>query len=131
MPKVTSDTNFRQNIYNKTNGFCAYCGCDISFNNFQIDHLIPKRRYKIIESSTLVRGTDELENLYPSCGSCNASKSDLSVNDFRQRVADRIDRLNSYSTEYQIAKRFGLVKEISDEVVFYFEKIQKCQESEQ
>jgi phosphoribosylformylglycinamidine (FGAM) synthase-like enzyme len=31
-------------VYNKYNGRCAYCGIEINYNNFNIDHINPIRR---------------------------------------------------------------------------------------
>ncbi len=122
--KKFSNRDFRLVVFNKCNGCCGYCGSVLEFDNFQIDHVEPKRRYPIREwNKHLTKGTDEQGNLLPSCQSCNASKSDLTLEDFRLRVTDRIKRLNDYSTEYQIAKRFGLITENIFPIVFYFEKI--------
>jgi len=123
----------RELVFNKCNGKCAYCGCELSLYGFQIDHIAPKRRYKVYGGdcySTRYEygegsGSDDVENLFPCCQSCNSSKSDLSLENFRERVIDRVDRLNKYSSEYQIAKRFGLIKEEKIDVEFYFEKLIK------
>jgi len=110
----------RKDVYDKTNGRCAYCGIEL-IGVFHLDHIEPKRRYKY--SNGLSSGSDEIYNLFPSCQSCNSSKSDLSVEDFRDRISDRIKRLNDYSTEYRIAKRFGLIEEMDKDIIFYFEKL--------
>jgi hypothetical protein len=57
----------------------------------------------------------------PSCISCNSSKSDLSIEEFRDRIYNRLVRLNNNSSEYIIAKRFGLVIEVENEIIFHFE----------
>ena len=122
----TKRMELKSRLYDKTNGRCAYCGCGLCSDNFQIDHVIPKRRgssYAYHTNHNKQRGTDDESNLMASCASCNASKSDLDLEDFRDRVLDRVKRLNQYSTEYNIAKRFGLVEEIKKPIVFYFEKI--------
>jgi len=31
----------RQNVYNKYNGHCAYCGCHINYKDMQVDHIVP------------------------------------------------------------------------------------------
>lgn len=43
---------------------CAYCG--IALDRFHEDHVVPLTK----------GGTDGIENILPSCGSCNHSKSD-------------------------------------------------------
>lgn len=108
-------------VFNKFNGRCAYCGDSLNIDCFHTDHIIPKRRYKYPNDGYEI-GSDSVENLFPSCSSCNSCKSDLSIEGFRYRIMDRLERLNEYSSEYRIAKRFGLITEFPDDVVFYFEK---------
>lgn len=113
----------RLRVLNKTNGRCAYCGCKLLPESFHLDHITPKRRYQNNHLSHLPKGSDEESNLLPCCQSCNSCKSDLSLEDFRERILDRIKRLNENFSEYRIAKSFGLVKETNMDVIFYFEKI--------
>lgn len=112
-------------ILNKFNAKCAYCGCDINGNNFHADHIVPKLSGLINKDiPRSKKGTDNIENLNPCCRSCNSSKSTLSVEGFRIRILDRVSRLNEFSSNYQIAKRFSLIKEDIKPVVFYFETLQ-------
>ena len=61
-------------VYDKTSGYCNYCGKKISLTNYgivgnhgawEIDHSKPKSK----------GGTDYLRNLVPACVSCNRDKS--------------------------------------------------------
>lgn len=111
-------------ILNKFNKRCAYCGCSIEYYGFHMDHIIPKLRgrpYKDIPYYE--KGSDDIENLFPACSSCNSSKSSMSLEQFRSHILDRLYRLNSSSSHYQIIKRFGLVEETKKEIIFYFETI--------
>lgn len=113
----------REQVFNKYSGRCAYCGCCIK-ESFQVDHLIPKRRgaNSIYHSNYgKPKGGDDITNLMPACASCNACKSDLDLEDFRERVEQRIKMLRNFS-EYRIAVRFGLIKEELSSVIFHFEK---------
>lgn len=119
---------FRSLLFQKCDGRCGYCGDIIEIHSFHIDHIIPKRRYKSYNGERyldgLVQGNDDISNLLPVCESCNCSKSDFTVDQFRQRIKDKLNILNRNSSEYRIAKRYGLILEISDlEIQFYFEKI--------
>lgn len=44
MTKKVSNGFIRQAVYAKYNGHCAYCGCEIDYNDMQVDHIEPKCR---------------------------------------------------------------------------------------
>ncbi len=46
----------REQVYQKYNGRCAYCGHEIAIKDMQVDHIIPKR----------LGGADSFENYNPS-----------------------------------------------------------------
>lgn len=116
----------RQRVYEKFGGRCAYCGCDCEYHSFHIDHITPKRRYKHNYKDHLPKGSDEESNLFPSCSSCNCVKSDMCIESFRDQIRSRLHVLNNSKsfTEYRLVKRYGLVFELDNPVVFYFETIQ-------
>lgn len=111
----------RLTVLGKFGSKCAYCGCDLRINNFHIDHIKPKNRNKNGFSYYEPDGLDHIDNLHPSCSSCNSSKLNMSIEQFREHILNRLYRLNRDSTHYQIAKRFGLVIETDKEIIFHFE----------
>lgn len=85
----------RQQVYNKFNGKCAYCGCDISLDNFTVDHIIPrlwawKQSYLQIAGRNEIKGTNDISNLNPSCRKCNVEKHRLSINDYKIKSGVKI-----------------------------------------
>jgi Zn-finger protein len=69
----------KSNIFFKTDGNCAYCGCSLDpFRNWEIEHVIPKSR----------GGTDDASNLVPACRRCNSIKSARSLDEFREHLND-------------------------------------------
>ena len=89
-----------------------------------IDHVIPLRRMdtdKELESYGITRGTDAIENLLPSCKSCNSIKGSLTIDNFRASIASSTDQLAKYTTKYHTALKYGLITETNKPVVFYFE----------
>jgi hypothetical protein len=55
----------RPKVFSKTNGVCHYCNKDLKVDNeWHIEHVWPKR----------FDGTNELNNLVPSCVDCNDDK---------------------------------------------------------
>ena len=65
----------RTKVLAKFSGKCAYCGKDITLKTMQVDHIIPKSK----------SGTDDMANLNPSCGACNAVKCSATIDEFRIR----------------------------------------------
>jgi len=120
----------RELIYSKYNGRCAYCGCELQ-KGWHVDELLPVRRnmkWNTAKTKYVHDGTYEhperltIENQMPSCPSCNINKHSMSLEDFRNLIKGFITSLNRDSTQYKIAKRYGLVTETNLNVVFYFER---------
>lgn len=112
----------RDLIFNKFRGYCAYCGCELKRSSFTVDHIKPYRRKASPEEiEEYGRGGNNIENLNPSCLSCNCSKSTFSIEKWRRELSLKHGRLLKQESSYRIINRFGLVK-ISNDVVFYFEK---------
>ena len=74
-------------IYDKTNGYCEYCGKKIAFKNYgvvgergawEVDHSNPKSR----------GGTDYLRNLFPACIDCNRDKGDRTGQSYRSTFSN-------------------------------------------
>lgn len=66
---------------------------------------------------------DNIDNLMPSCASCNINKHSESLESFRSMIKAYMKHLNDINTQYKIAKRYGLVTENDIEIVFYFETL--------
>lgn len=122
----------RQAIFDKSSGLCWYCGFELK-DGWHMDHFYPIKRSSIYWMSKDVKdslGADycdhpELDiesNKVPSCPSCNLLKSQLSIEEFRKRISGFIKSLNTHTNQYKFAKKYGLVKETDDTVVFWFEK---------
>jgi 5-methylcytosine-specific restriction endonuclease McrA len=111
----------RQAIWNKTNGKCWYCGCDLPEKGWHADHVDPVIR-NWWDGTECHPENENIDNLVPTCASCNIQKGNMSVEEFRERIAGFVHSLNSYHTQYAVAKRYGLVKETNSEVKFWFER---------
>ena len=60
----------RAEIWDKTNGRCSYCSLQTNpFRDFHIDHVVPFSQ----------GGSLNVDNLVPSCATCNISKHDCAV----------------------------------------------------
>lgn len=119
----------RQIVFDKYNGKCAYCGCEL-VKGWHADHVEPivrdskwnrdKGRFEQIGTCRKPEN-ETLENYNPACASCNIQKNSFTVEQFRSNIKQFVNSLNQYSTQYKFAKRYGLVIETDIEVKFYFE----------
>ena len=71
MGKISS--NKAVAVYNKTRGHCWYCGKELD-GDFQIDHANPRRN----------GGSDDIDNLLPSCKVCNSKKCGRTIEEYRE-----------------------------------------------
>ena len=81
---MSTDNNFRERIFQKTDGRCHLCRKQLSFSNYgkqggrgawEVEHSMPRVK----------GGTDHLNNLYPACISCNRSKGASSTSRAREK----------------------------------------------
>ncbi len=105
--------NERRAVYQKMNGRCAYCGCELSMKTMTVDHVIPLAHHG---------GKDNIDNMLPACRSCNHYKSTLTLEKFRAAVERFPAVLARDSVTYRNAVRFGVVKPAPHKVKFYFER---------
>lgn len=106
----------REQVYNKCNGHCAYCGCELKIKDMQIDH---------IQSLCWHDGTNEMSNLLPACRSCNHYKGTSTLENFRRNLERMPQVLMRDSVTYRIAARYRLVVPKEHKVKFYFEKYEE------
>jgi len=125
-------------IFNKYNGRCAYCG-ELLQKGWHVDELLPVKRgwkWKRDENNLIFYDENDnkikehymefperlnFANQMPSCPSCNINKHSMSLEGFRNLISGFINSLNRDSTQYKIAKRYGLIQETTKPIVFYFE----------
>jgi hypothetical protein len=109
----------RNKVYEKYNGQCAYCGTFMYYSDMQVDHIIPIRS----------GGTNDIDNLNPSCRYCNNYKRTMDIETFRiylkQMLNDKLHYLFKSKTKMNIAINTGVVKIEQWDGVFHFEAIKK------
>lgn len=103
----------RKQVYEKFNGHCAYCGCEITLKDMRADHVQP----------LYLGGVDDVSNLYPACRACNHYKSTFTVEKFRAVIEHAPETLMRDNATYRSIARFGLITHPEKPSVrFYFEK---------
>lgn len=123
----------RTRIWNKFYKKCAYCGVDLPLEKMQIDHLNPIFRNDSDErllKMGIIRGTNNYENLYPSCARCNRWKSTYTLEKFREEISMQITRLERDSSAFRMAKDFKLVKKNYKIPIFYFETVNENKDND-
>lgn len=114
-------------VLNRYGSKCAYCGIELTRETLCVDHFIPRRR-GVYPANVYHRdykkekGSNGIENLMPACGSCNSSKHDWTIDEWRFELNLRLQRLRKNSSEYRTALRFGMITENTTPITFYFEK---------
>lgn len=116
----------REQVYQKFQGHCAYCGCELEYKDMQVDHLVSIRgnEYrKIFIGSGLSDGEiNSIENYMPACRACNFYKGTYDLESFRDNLSTRLYRNLKKNFNYKLLIKYGLIKEDIHPVEFYFEK---------
>jgi len=108
----------RTKIFNMYDGHCAYCGCKIDINKFDVDHLKPVRE---IDGKMMNPELDNVFNMVPSCKSCNRRKGSLSLEYFRENIEAQVSQYRKYSSGFSLMERYAQIKATPHKVKFYFE----------
>lgn len=104
----------REEIYEKGKGHCCYCGTKIEYKDMQVDHMKPLKK----------GGSDTLKNMLPICRSCRHYKNKNDVEEFRKYLQGIPKKLERDSAQFEVGKRFGLIRETQEQVTFFFEEME-------
>ena len=121
----------REKLKQKYGGRCAYCGCELG-DKWHADHIEPIVRndwcHRVGMDKSYNRAPDYperdcIENMNPACAPCNIDKHSFSLEHWRDQMQKSNDVLMRDNATFRRAVRYGLVKLISEPIVFYFEKV--------
>jgi len=101
----------RKKVLQKYNNHCAYCGKILEYEDMQVDHIKPQH----------TGGTDNIENLNPSCRMCNHYKRGLSLDNYRNQLQTLHERLQKPYIN-RVGLDYGIIKIKPFDGIFYFEK---------
>lgn len=105
----------RLKVYNKFGGRCAYCGKEIEYKDMQVDHIKPKCQ----------GGTDNIDNLFPTCRLCNHYKRECSPQVYKEwKLSTLTDKLRKIYI-FRVAERYGMVDVKEWDRKFYYERQMK------
>ena len=114
----------REEVYNKYNGHCAYCGCKLEMKDMQVDHINSKHTAKCKGKEV----DNSLENLNPSCRQCNYYKGGSGIEGFRKKIAKDLSHTCTSSFQVRLAMKYGMIEYTPWDKKFYFEKVQEEKE---
>ncbi len=124
----------RMKVFNKYDGHCGYCGREIKYSEFQVDHIIPQARAHAFKGkktrqyyNAIGQTVHSFVNLMPSCRRCNHYKRTHSIEGFRT-LMKTIHRRLAKVYIFKVATDYGIVKVEPFDGVFYFEKVGMKQE---
>ena len=112
----------RMEVWRKYDGHCAYCGCEITLEEMQVDHMESIYRHEKEYIAGKAEYLDDIENYMPACRMCNFYKMTYTPEQFRQRLQTMKERLEKQFI-YRLAKKYGIVLEQEKEITFYFETV--------
>lgn len=114
----------RQRVFDKFNGHCAYCGCELTMKSMQVDHLYPVYVSHCWDHKP---EDNSLENLMPACRQCNFYKGSAKLEWFRIQLKTLISRVK-LPYVYRLAEKYGMVEEKQWDGKFYFERIKQVED---
>ncbi len=111
-----SKAKIRAIVFDKCGGKCAYCGVDL-VKGWNVDHIKPQ----------IFGGTNDLENLNPSCKDCNNYKCHADLEGYRNQLHkmlnEKLEYLFKSKTKMQVAMNMGSIKHTLWDGKFYFERV--------
>ena len=130
----------RRQVYDKYNGHCAYCGCELEYKDMQVDHIVAVGRsyYDLDKEHNEILQTGDfnrISNLMPSCRKCNFYKDMDDIEGLRNKIKNILSRSCVNTFQAQLAIRYGIITHHEWNGKFYFEQCDeqnsKASEAEQ
>lgn len=109
-------------VYEKYRGHCAYCGCEIAYEDMQVDHI--QSVYANTDYQQLMTEDEiySMGNYMPSCRQCNFYKSTFGLETFRTRLTEVMLKNLQKEFNYKLALKYKLITENIKPIRFYFEE---------
>lgn len=118
MSRKTISKSMRRKVYEKFSGHCAYCGCELTMEAMQVDHMEPVYTLWYRKEE---RDLNVIENYMPACRQCNFYKGGMSLEHFRAELKTLMERVKKPFI-YRLAEKYKMVEEKKWDGNFYFER---------
>lgn len=119
----------RRQVYEKYDGHCAYCGCNITPEEMQVDHI--ESQYRAGRRGE--EADNSIGNLMPACRMCNYYKGTRTVEQFRGTLKGTLLQNLKSMFNWRLAKKYRLVEygpAYFDRLTFYFELVDERERKE-
>lgn len=114
----------RLEVFNMFGGKCAYCGEDLPEKGWHADHVKAiSRKFWMKGNECHFPENDHIDNIFPSCRTCNLYKHCMDIETFRGMLAEQVTRARTYSLNFRLSEKFGLLQVTEKPIVFHFEKV--------
>ncbi|WP_080442867.1 HNH endonuclease, partial [Leptospira interrogans] len=108
----------RENIFQRDNYHCVYCGKKFPSSKLTLDHVIPRSRWEHVPKKERPKEFNSWENLVAACKNCNTRKGNKLLTELKwnlpeeNRVTPKL-RFPLFSITDQQAEKFGWREYIS------------------
>lgn len=116
--RIPIPKKIKEQIKSKYDGHCGYCGKKP--DKLVIDHIHPVSREHFLKKAG--KDVNHIDNLMPSCFSCNNYKFSWDLEEFREKLKWQVNMARQYSLHFRFAEKFGLIEVKEKPIIFYFEK---------
>lgn len=122
----------REALRAKFGGCCAYCGGSLD-GGMHADHLKPVVRIftdpwgkplPASERRFLKPEHNVVSNMMPACKACNLHKGGYGLEGWRDIIQRSAEIVGKQTSTFRTGVRMGVIKVVSEPVVFYFEQLQ-------
>ena len=113
----------RIQVYEKYQGHCAYCGCELEYKDMQVDHINSVYLHNDYHNDMAEDELYDISNLMPACRMCNFYKGEGDIEQLRKRLSDELIHNMRKPFDYRLALKYGLVQENIHPITFYFEGV--------
>lgn len=118
----------REKVFNKYGGCCAFCGNNLE-KGWHVWDIMPIQSV-VTEKGNIEKINTEYENLMPACKECGSVRiknqsGKMDIERYRREILEMYLFCRDgamYASSIRRAIRFGLIKEVGNPIVFYFEK---------
>lgn len=111
----------REKVFDKYDGHCAYCGCELKMDDMQVDHIDSQYLTRLKGESV----AETIDTLNPSCRQCNFYKGIETIEVFRRSLSNILQKSIQKPFQFRLGMKYGMISVKEWDKKFFFEKCDK------